>query len=756
MADAFKFTKPTMTLTLNGVVVSRHREDSEITEAVINNGYGDYKIERPMASISYQKVDSEVPDPDPIDPVDPEPDPVEPEPAPEPAEPTPVEQPKLPDPSGKPADIHKPVDEARLLNFEEWNGSSRYTRARRLSILRHEKCVISFDCQDLTTKGSGKQLVLSGTYTLVQFYTRKVLATITVDGEAHALLKHGRRAVNFELDRSLLEPGDNVLDILSDNPEETSVPYSFFVPNADGSIPEQEFIPIGTGSHEIHDSFNLAWVPAIHAPLAWPTARREFPEFDFVPNESQIFVEMAIGSVTGSPASLVKNKDGILSAATKQRYFWHDLIAKYPVVELRDGPRGSNTHSMITHIMGGEARVQDSPDAPLVNNDYFTTPWSLCRKTPDGSVETLVGFRHKSTPNYWEDPPELELVGDYSAIAPDRRREQDIWGADTLPYTVAVDHSAPKITENGIARPPHFVDPKGFSGPTLLYASAAMNAIRAATFSHNKHGVIAKVTEFYVGNDPWDVKCWRDKVIISERGAHRVIQLDQYSNFERVIIQGEPLASLDYLRKMKPNEGVTLEQLRAQPIVGPEGIDIFGDELYISSPVMQQVRMVDLVTGEMTTPIPHVSGRLNFMKISVCKGKSGPARAIGVSKWDVGDPDIYLPDGKKWTLVPNPRGGIDRGRGGSGFTESSYQTAISFAPGRVLIATVGQGYRQISLALDTDPVIDAAKYNQGRQEFIDSGDYLGYGIHGDSVFGLPLPFGESENKDYYLTSLGHN
>lgn len=711
-------SQPNMILTRSGSEISRHRSAVEAMERASVEGPGTYTLVRPDATIT---VSGEVVEPEP------EPDP-EPEPEPDPQ----------PDPGTKPAAIRKRVNEAALLNFDEWNGSSRYTRASKLTIWRDDLVSVAFDCQNMTTSGGGGRRVLQGAeYTLF------------IDGKPHAttLLAPDSKVGVFTVYTKRLAPGWHVLDI-SEFGEETSVPYPVFVLR--GELPAQDWVPVFTGSHEIGEWFNIDWVPAVHDPKPWPCPLREFSHFSEIPGDNSVFLEMLTGGVTGHARRLNRNKDGILSTATKQDYFWSDFVAKLPVVELLDGPRGDNVLTMASHISIGTGQQDDEPGSPLMDNLYVTDPWRFVRVSPNGTVTTLVGYRHKSPPNYWEDEPELELVGDWSAIPEERRGFHELWGMCWYPESLKVDNTADRIPEEGNRRP-------HITAPVAFLADSQNSRVCRVEFNATAHGVPPKVSEFILAPDCWDCVSWGNSLIVSERGAHRIVKYNMQSgDLERVIVEGAALATVDRNRQVQTTG--TLEERRAADVVAPEGLYVLGDWLYFGSAAQEQVRRVHLVDGRIEVVIPHVSGRGTFLKIAVSDGTTGPEGTVFVSQWDVGAPDVYTPDGSKWSLTPYDKRGLARGRGGKsakyGYSNTSYSSAVACGNGRVVFGSAMEGLRQISMALPTDPDIDRNRYSAGRDKWRDQGYYLTHGDHGESFFGLPLPQGDAD-IDYYLSVLGH-
>ena len=709
-------TQPDMILQRGGVTVSRHRSAVEAMERAAKEGPGTYTLVRPDATIVVSG-----------EPVEPTP---EPEPSPEP-EPDPDPEPQ-PDPTGKPQDITRAINQSARINFDYWNGGSRYQRFQNLIVWDSDTATVGFKRQD----GGG------GLHPLDQ-----VEYTLTANGRplATATIQQGDSSGEFAVDVTQCAEGWHVLDIPTQGAE-TSVPFPVFVLR--GELPVQEWVPSFTGSYDTKDLFHLKWVPARMAPTLPPLERRAYPHFDST--DGPFFLENITGTLSAQVRRLYKSKEGILTTAAKQWYTWWDLVAAKPSLPLLDGPRGVGNIGYPTHISIGTGQQDDEPGSPGMDNLYVTDPWRLCRVGPSGSVTTLVGYRHGAMADYWDDPQHLELVGDWSAIPVERRGFHELWGMCWYPESLKVDNSADRIPEEGNRRP-------HISAPVCFLADSQNNRVCRVEFDARAHGVPPKVTEFVLAPDCWDCVSWGNHLIVSERGAHRIAQYSmETGELERVIVQGAALATVDRNRQVQTTG--TLEERRAQDVVAPEGLYVLGDWLYYGSAAQELVRRVHLVDGRIEIVIPHVPGRGTFLKIAVSDGTTGPEGTVFVSQWDVGAPDVYTPDGSKWSLAPYDPRGLARGRGGRsakyGYSSTSYSSAVACGNGRIVFGSAMEGLRQISMALPTDPDIDRNRYSAGREKWRDQGYYLTHGDHGESFFGLPLPQGDAD-IDYYLSVLGH-
>ena len=86
---------------------------------------------------------------------------------------------------------------------------------------------------------------------------------------------------------------------------------------------------------------------------------------------------------------------------------------------------------------------------------------------------------------------------------------------------------------------------------------------------------------------------------------------------------------------------------------------------------------------------------------------------------------------------------------------SSYASAVGIGHGRMLFGTAEEGLHVVSKALDTDPVIDAAQYKAGMDQWQARGYGLTHGPGGYGFYGLPLPWGATPEIDYFLRANLH-
>ncbi len=73
----------------------------------------------------------------------------------------------------------------------------------------------------------------------------------------------------------------------------------------------------------------------------------------------------------------------------------------------------------------------------------------------------------------------------------------------------------------------------------------------------------------------------------------------------------------------------------------------------------------------------------------------------------------------------------------------------------MLFGTAEEGLHVVSKALETDPVIDAALYKAGQDQWQALGYGLTHGPAGYGFYGLPLPWGVTPEIDYFLRANLH-
>lgn len=654
-----------------------------------------------------------------------------------------------PAPAPAPAPSPAPVTELQQLNmgglvaFKGYIGINRYERHQRLQVYDGDRAEIPFHAFTFTTGGT--QIPFRG--------SRYGLLVNGVELAVVNVLPGSKEAV-FDLDLIGLETGWKKLEITGLTDGETCPTWFAFVKR--GTVGEQPFTPVVRGTYEIAMSRTgvsaYALAPGRYAPRAAPLTRREYTPFDSVLQRGSINCTQLVPHRHGDIRRPNVNKDGVQSSFDTQAYHWYDMVAKMPKTALLDGPRGVGTLAMTTHVEIGKA----APDGRPRNNLYACDPWRVCKVAEDGTIKTLVGYRHREILSYWQDPAQVELVGDWSAVPEERRGFHELWGMAWDERSLTIDESAPRIPEENNDKP-------HLSGPVMFLADSQNNRICKVEFSATSHTVAPKVTEFVPNSaDAWDVVYYDGVIYVTERKAHRIAAYDATTGeYLRTVIQGRALANVDKSRFIQ--RGGSLETLRAEPCVAPEGLYKLPDDpwLYFASFAQAQVRRVHLVTGELQVvcDVP-INGNSIFCKIAVGDGSFGPRGTVFVWSWQNGQygfPYIWLPEG---STFKNWQGAIREWKwyeGDDGYGQWSgfqYATAGAVGQGRLVCGGVEEGLLVLSRAqLDDLAITDSIR--RGGAEFSARGLDLLHGHHGFGFYGLPLPWGVSADIDAYLEFYGH-
>lgn len=641
-----------------------------------------------------------------------------PEPTPDPV-PTPIPTP-VPVPVPAPSPLNplqrSVMNLARMVVFDTWHESSRYERFQRLVVITGV-AKIPFHGEDFSAGGVVR--VLSGTnYDLLA--DGILIATTSIPP--------GTQRGVFTVDTNTLSPGWHRFDIVSTDTTETSPAWYMHV----GATPIKDAsVPVATGSYDITHRTTVHYVGFVQPNTksrAYPLAPRECPEFNTAIPGSQLFRENIIPARKGNIHRPSKDANGVVGSFNTQAYFWYSLTGKIPGLPLLDGPRNVGNFFM--------------PTAMLVTRQggvYFADSWRIGRIAPDGTVTTRCGYRHKYPPMVGAGD-EIELLGDWSAIPQERRGFHEIWGIAWDKNSLGLDQNANPIG----GEQPHI------SGPRLFVADSQNNRIVLLQFEAQNHNE-PKVTEFITGlKDPWDVVCEKGVLYVSERLSHRINAYDANTGaFIRTVVSGSPLATVNQNRFVRIS--VPLAQVQAEVCVAPEGLAYQDDWLYFGSRAMEQVKKVNLVTGEVKyVARPRIDDNANFVKLSISDGTFGPRGTVFMSTWSnggLGMPDAVLPDGTGWGYHGD--GTISRGRGGN-WASLGYTTASAVGMGRLFFGSSEEGLVQISKALPTDPLVDVKKYELGQHQYISAGHYVLHGWNGYGYHGYNLPFGETPEMDYFL------
>lgn len=696
---------------------------------------------RAICALGLQIADElEPPAPAPVPTPAPEPAPVPP-PAPVPA-PVPA-----PEPSPAPAPTPSPVlgvmsvDSARMVIFEQWSPElSRYTRAQGILRLSGAASRVRIHGYNAASGGAFRPLA-GGTYTLM-------VDGVAVDSKTP---KPGDTQADFSVDATKLATGWHELRVEPSVPGESCIPYYAVIAGPSA------WIPVARGSYWLSQEpplYQFGRAPGEYAPTPRPLVARERVEFSTLVPAAQLHAEQLVPRRFGDTHRVCKSSDGVLSSFSVQPYHWFDLVAQYPRVPLLDGPRGVGTVCMATHLEVGTAAP---PSLGFINNTYFCDPWRLGKIRRDGTVITLVGYRHKGIASHWQDKaPDLELVGDWSAIPVERRGFWELWGMAWDMRRAGGNNTgepSPDPRERGLI--PH---PVG-GGMIAYLADSQHNRVVRCEFPHDTHFDYnrTKITEFLTGiNDPWDCVSDNGILYVSERKAHRICAYSMDTGeLLRVVVQGQALATVDKGRESL--RLASLEDCRKAVCVAPEGLALQDGWLYFGSKAQGQVKRVNLTTGEIDV---HYNLRLDdntkFVKIAISDGSFGPRGLVACATWSNGDFGWPQIKERGATLYSSWELGYASTQGGVAGTPGGfvYVTAVAFGGGQMVFGGANEGVLRVTKRLPAD-ALPSASVKAGATEFHNKGYDMLHGPSGFGFYGIPLPWGESANIDAFLRHNGH-
>lgn len=572
--------------------------------------------------------------------------------------------------------------------------------------------------------------------------------TLLIDGQARATASaaEGAASFSFTLDLRDVAPGWRRLDIggLSDD-ETCPTWFAFrFVPGM--TMPDQ--MPVVSGSYELSEgrAHAFCWVPSRYKPRAEPLPRKTYAPFANAETK-RLRTDLVVPGGHASVYLPNVTADGIVNTFNMQSYYWATMLqGKSSNVHL-DGPRGVGTHHFGTHIEVGVGTQGADPNSAPMLAVYVCEPKRIIRVTEDGAITTLAGDRHKGIGSYHGDatPATLERVGNWDAVPERLRGFLELWGFVFDPATLAVDTSAAPIPAEG-NRQPHTGNPAGYA------ADVQRDCVYRLEWDGKSHATPVRISVLAELPGAFDVRMWRDEIIVSQQRAHRIVALNRDGSLKRVIAQLDPGlpggGSFDKVNHRLWRQG-TLDQVRAQPVVGPEGLYILPGEdwLYFGSQVQAQIRRVSLVTGEVQVYMPiETDGNSHFCKFAMSDGTTGPRGSVFYQVWSntntrSADMSARLPDGSLWNLAAI-----------NSFNTTGYGSAVGVGGGRIYTSSSEYGLRKKYLA---DP-IDSKKFALGSKAFIAMfGDlqWGPWGFYGDES--KPLPWGRSAELDYFLAECGH-
>ena len=242
--------------------------------------------------------------------------------------------------------------------------------------------------------------------------------TLTLDGTpvASTAVKASDTSVTFNVDINAVPENWYQASITGLDGSWSVLDYGVYVLKGAVAKPHS-VMPVTTASHELMSEgdgrYQHAWVPTKFEPVTVPYPARTFPPFSTLPTRKNlVMTSLAVPR----PDDLYRpalTKEGVWTTANMQNYFFSTSSNRpNPILPMLDGPRGRGSIIAPVHLEVGTA----APNGVLRGNVYFIESWRIGKVTPDGTVVTLAGHRHKDMASYYADPTSAELVGDWSSI----------------------------------------------------------------------------------------------------------------------------------------------------------------------------------------------------------------------------------------------------------------------------------------------------------------------------------------------------
>lgn len=618
------------------------------------------------------------------------------------------------------------LDVANLLLLDGYFEGGRYERYQRLTVLSGTTASVRFYGYNLAGGGANRPL-------------RQQRYSLLVDGVplAQVEVAAGATEGRFSLDLTPLSDGWHELDVAGHS-SETAAPWVFWLQRGT-TPPAVAQVPVTTGTYGLlhgpvageYAHFQVR-VPARFQPTELPLQPRDTPAFDTALTRADLVQVQWVPARRDDVFRPNRTRDGVITTSNRQPYFWSDLVERLPRLPLLDGPRGRGTLQMPTHLQIGR-----------LGQIYFTDPWRVGKVATDGTVQTLAGYRHRAgLPTFWGSPPELELVGDWSAVPESRRGFHELWGMAWDERSLVVNEAAAPIGDEK----PHL------TGPRQFVADTQNNRVCLLEYAPASREQAPRVSEFIVGlSDPWDLVCSNGLLYVSERTAHRISVFDATTGRRvKTLLSGADLAGVNATTRFVFRR-VALEQIRAQTCVAPEGLFLHDGWLYFGSRAMGLVKRVNLLSEVVETVVePRLDDNANFIKLAVSDGSFGPKGTVFICTWSnnfFGYPPAYLPGGKQWEYLAGTSRGGPWGAAG-------YPSAVAVRMGRMACGSSAEGLLVQSRALPGDAALPA-NYAEGARDWERLGYHLTHGPGGFGYHGLPLPWGVSSAIDSYLRAHGH-
>jgi len=677
----------------------------------------------------------------------PTPAPPPPVPSPPPPAPEPPPAPPPPAPAPPPADprvgqvVTVPLNPSRLLVPRvHLRDSTTYERLQEVTIVEGDSWTFEFRALD-----GGQQRPFSARYAV---FVDQVDSGVQVVGATGSVAR---------ATLSGLASGWRMVEAAA--PGETCIPAWIFVRKP--GDPPPTIRPVWLGSHDVqHHNGNTftqyAWVPVEYEPQAAPLVPRVPVPFADKLIRRDLYAEELVPVQHGDIYRPRLTK-GVVHSCNQQNYTISPLLLPYGGAAQLDGPRGVGTLTGVTHLQVG--RVRSDGRAAI----YASEGNRIAKVSPDGEVTTLLGARSRSPaarsiPSTADD---YDLVGDWSAIPAAERGIVETWGFSWRPSSVATDQSAPPIPN-----PVELEQPHRGPGPQLIVADSQRGRLLRAQFPPDVHGVPPVVTVLAGGlADPWDVVCpddGDDLAYVAERGTDSIVavRLSNGVKMGAVVAGARGLVAYQGRRIVRT---ATLDKVRAQPCIAPEGLAYQDGWLYWASFAQRQIRRLEIKTGTVEVVLTIDDSRMlndigsQYAKITISDGTFLPKGSIALSSWngDGGIPAIWVrEDDGRYTWWPLLASG-DEGPG-LPWVSKDYGSATAIGGGMLVCGSSLEGLTVITKAQGEARVDWARDYEPARLEWRKArGLHM---LHGDAAIpryrGLPLPWGASPLTDRWMEMQG--
>jgi hypothetical protein len=505
----------------------------------------------------------------------------------------------------------------------------------------------------------------------------------------------------------------------------------------------QTFVPQQTGSYSLVNQGGpfARWckLPMEIDPPTFTLEPRVAVPFSHAAPASALYRRDLSPTTDGDVPYVHTLSNGFRTALNTQGYAFSTIGAKLPGLVLRDGPFGVGTLAGATHLR-----------ARRLGGLEFTDPWSFGHLDADGTIKRLAGWHHTENG--------LELAGEWASIPAARHGFHELWGGGWWPWSVSLANLDTSQAIDG--EHPH-KEP-----PVHLLPDSQNNRVCALEFSPTDRTKPPRVIELLTGlGDPWDLVFVDDHTFaLSERKRNRIslFRLERIGGVLTAtelapLVQG-PVGYAVVDDSHRVQRTATIDAIRAQTCICPEGLFYQDGFVYFGSNAMSQIKRVRVSDRSIETKATWpVYSKAEYAKIAVSDGTFYPRGTMFLSQWDVADegaPWVFLPNGTRARLIVP---GSDVGTKGAGgkWAGIGYATACAVANGRLVYTGADYGVVELTLAQPGDFVLDQALYKAGAKEYNDAGYRLTHGIDGYSQWRWPLPFGKSVALDYYLTAQGH-